>query len=100
MQLTRALSKVPYSQALVAHTCNPSYSRGRDQEDCSSKSALANSSTRPYFKKPFTETGLVEWLKVKALILSPSSMEKKIFLKCLYQSCSLQAVLTLRDYTL
>jgi hypothetical protein len=23
---------------LVAHTCNPSYSGGRDQEDCGSKS--------------------------------------------------------------
>jgi hypothetical protein len=23
----------------VAHACNPSYSRGRDQEDCSSKPA-------------------------------------------------------------
>jgi hypothetical protein len=26
----------------VAHTCNPSYSGGRDQEDCSSKPAWAN----------------------------------------------------------
>jgi hypothetical protein len=31
------------SQALVAHTCNPSYSGGRDQEDLGSKSAQANS---------------------------------------------------------
>jgi hypothetical protein len=28
---------------LVAHACNPSYSGGRDQEDCSSKPAWANS---------------------------------------------------------
>jgi hypothetical protein len=28
----------------VSHICNPSYSGGRDQEDCGSKSALANSS--------------------------------------------------------
>jgi hypothetical protein len=30
------------SDALVAHTCNPSYSGGRNQEDCGS--AWANSS--------------------------------------------------------
>jgi hypothetical protein len=36
---------------LVAHACNPSYSGGRDQEDCSSKPAWANSSTGPYLKK-------------------------------------------------
>jgi hypothetical protein len=34
--------------ALVAHPCNPSYSRSRDQEDCSSKPAQANSSARGY----------------------------------------------------
>jgi hypothetical protein len=34
------------------------------QEDCSSKPGQANSSTRPYLKKPFTKMGLVEWLKV------------------------------------
>jgi hypothetical protein len=39
------------SQAPVAHTCNPSYSRGRDKEDNSSKPAQANSSARPYLKK-------------------------------------------------
>jgi hypothetical protein len=35
----------------VAHTCNPSYSGGRDQEDHSSRAARANSSTRSYLKK-------------------------------------------------
>jgi hypothetical protein len=44
----------------VAHTCNPRYSGGRDQEDCSSKPDQANSSTRPYFEKPFTKIGPVE----------------------------------------
>jgi hypothetical protein len=39
-----AEKKKPTSQALVAHTCNPSYSGGRDQEDHSLKPALANSS--------------------------------------------------------
>jgi hypothetical protein len=49
----------------VAHACNPSYSGGRDQDDHSSKPAQANSSMRPYLKKPFTKIRLMEWLKVK-----------------------------------
>jgi hypothetical protein len=35
----------------VAHSYNPSYSGGKDQEDHGSKPARANSSTRPYLKK-------------------------------------------------
>jgi hypothetical protein len=35
----------------VAHACNPSYSGGRNQEDCGLKPAQANSFTRPYLKK-------------------------------------------------
>jgi hypothetical protein len=31
------------SRVLVAHTCNPSYSGGRDQKDLGSKPAQANS---------------------------------------------------------
>jgi hypothetical protein len=46
-----------HSQALVAHTCNPSYSGGRDQEDCGLKSAQANGSQDPILKKPFTKKG-------------------------------------------
>jgi hypothetical protein len=57
----------------VAHTCNPSYSRGRDQEDRGSKPAWANSSVRPYLKKRFTKIGLLEWLKVKAMSSNPST---------------------------
>jgi hypothetical protein len=46
------------SWVLVAHTCNPGYSEGRDQEDCSSKPAWANSAQDPISKKkPFTEKG-------------------------------------------
>jgi hypothetical protein len=45
------------------------YSGGRDQEDCGSKPAWANSSVR--LEKPFTKIGLVEWLKVKALSSKP-----------------------------
>jgi hypothetical protein len=38
-------------EGMVAHTYNPSYPGGRDQEDCSSKLAQANSSVRPYLEK-------------------------------------------------
>jgi hypothetical protein len=47
----------------VAHTCNPSYSRGRDQEDCSLKPVWANSSRNPTLKTSNTPKGLAEWLK-------------------------------------
>jgi hypothetical protein len=66
-----------WSQGLVAHACNPSYSGGRDQEDQGSKPARANSSARPCLEKPFTKTGLVEWLKVKSLSSSLSTKKKK-----------------------
>jgi hypothetical protein len=36
----------------VAHACNPSYSGGRDQEDCSSKTVRANSLRDPLEKNP------------------------------------------------
>jgi hypothetical protein len=36
--------KESQSQAPVAHTCNPNYSGGRDQEDNGSKPARTNSS--------------------------------------------------------
>jgi hypothetical protein len=36
----------------MAHTCNPSYSGSRDQEDHGSKPAQANSSTDPISKTP------------------------------------------------
>jgi hypothetical protein len=63
--------------APVAHACNPCYSGGRDQEDHGLKPVWANSSTKPYLKKPFTKTGLVEWLKIKNLSSSPSTTKKK-----------------------
>jgi hypothetical protein len=61
----------------VAHAYHPNDSGGRDQEDRGSKPAQANSSTRPYLKKPFTKIELVEWLKVKPLSSSPSTTKKK-----------------------
>jgi hypothetical protein len=39
------------------------------------KPAWANRSERPYPEKPFTKIGLVEWLKVKALSSSSSSIK-------------------------
>jgi hypothetical protein len=56
--------KMTNKPSMVDHTCNPSYSGGRDEGDCSSKSAWANSSKDPIWKKPITNKGLVEWLKV------------------------------------
>jgi hypothetical protein len=44
---------VTINQMQVAHTCNPSYSRGRDQEECSSKPAQVNGSVRPYLEKTY-----------------------------------------------
>jgi hypothetical protein len=51
-------------QMLVAHAYNPSYSGGRDQDDCSSKPAQANSSRDSIWKKTHRKKGLMEWLKV------------------------------------
>jgi hypothetical protein len=40
---------------MVAHTCNPSYSGDRDQEDHGLKPAQENSSQDPILKKPITK---------------------------------------------
>jgi hypothetical protein len=64
------------SQARVALACNPSYSGGRDQEDCDLKPAWASSS-RDLIEKSFTKKGLVEWLKVEALNSNPNTIKKK-----------------------
>jgi hypothetical protein len=39
----------------VVHACNPSYTGGRDQEDCSSKPAQTNSSQDLILKIPITK---------------------------------------------
>jgi hypothetical protein len=49
--------KTLYSQVLVAHTCNPSYSGGRDQEIQGLKSSWANSLRNPISKKTITKRG-------------------------------------------
>jgi hypothetical protein len=43
----------------VAHTCNSSYSEGRDQDNRGSKLAQADSSQDPISKIPITEKGLM-----------------------------------------
>jgi hypothetical protein len=62
---------------LETYTCNPSYSGGRDQEDCSSKPAWASSLQDSISKKTLHKKRLVEWLKVQALSSSPSNHKKK-----------------------
>jgi hypothetical protein len=59
--------------ATVAHTCNPSYSGGRDQEDLSLKQIVLEA----YLKNIQHKTKLVEWLKVEALSSNPSTTKKK-----------------------
>jgi hypothetical protein len=63
--------------APVAHACNPSYSGGRDQEDCGSKPTPSKQFLKPYLEKIPHKKGLVEWLKVQALSSSPSTAKRK-----------------------
>jgi hypothetical protein len=65
------------SQLVVARTCNPRYSGGRDQEDCGLKPAWANSSSRSYLEKTHQKKGLVELVEVKALSSNPSTAKKR-----------------------
>jgi hypothetical protein len=64
----------------VAPVCDSSYSGGRDQEDHSSKPALANSLQDPISKwiskTSITKKRLVKWLKVEALKSSPNTAKK------------------------
>jgi hypothetical protein len=46
-----------WGQTPVAHTCNPSYSGGKDQEDRGSKPAWANGLRDPISKKRITKKG-------------------------------------------
>jgi hypothetical protein len=52
--------KLAASQALVAHSYNPRYSGGRDQEDLGSKQIVK----RTYLEKTLHKRGLAEWFKV------------------------------------
>jgi hypothetical protein len=55
--LTQYSIKNEWSQALVAHTCNPSYAGDRDQEDRDLKPAHGNSFQDPSSKIPNTKKG-------------------------------------------
>jgi hypothetical protein len=63
-KIKKVLLKSKISWAPVAHTCNPSYSGCRDQEDRGLKPAWANSSGRPYLQKYPTQKRAGEGLKV------------------------------------
>jgi hypothetical protein len=52
-----------------AHSCNPTYSGGREQED-RSRSQLRQT-VRPNLENTHHKKGLVEWLKVEALSSNP-----------------------------
>jgi hypothetical protein len=59
----------------VAHTCNPSYLRGRDQEDQGSKLAQGNSLRDHILKIPITKKGW--WSQVVGPELKPQYHKKK-----------------------
>jgi hypothetical protein len=73
------------SQVLMAHAYNPSFSEGKDQEDHSLKPAPLNSLQNPISKKTQHKKGLLEWFKVQALSLSPSTKKKNLFLLSYFQ---------------
>jgi hypothetical protein len=54
MEYYSAIKKQNSNQVQVAHTYNPSYSGGRDKEDCSLKTAQTNSSRASISKIPKT----------------------------------------------
>jgi hypothetical protein len=72
-----------FSQAPVAHTCNPRFSKSRNQEDWGSKPAQANSSQDPVSKKPNTKRagGVAQGVGPE---FKPSTTKNKKSLICLY----------------
>jgi hypothetical protein len=77
----RLLSEGFRSQMPVAHTCNPSYSGGRDQEDHSLKSAQANSFMISYLKNTHHEKGWQSGSRWRPWVRSPVLQKKKKMLK-------------------
>jgi hypothetical protein len=68
----------------LAHTCNPSYSGGRDQEDCDLRLAQGNSSLDTTLKIPTQKKAdrvaqVVEPSKHEALNSNPNTTKKKSF---------------------
>jgi hypothetical protein len=66
------------SQVLVAHTHNPSYSGGRDQEERSSQQTQKIVCENLSQKNKHYKKELEEWLKAQALISDPSTKNKNI----------------------
>jgi hypothetical protein len=65
-------------QVLVAHTCNPSYSGGRDQEECGSKTAWANSLPDPISNKFIIKEGWCSGSRCRACVQTSVPHTKKI----------------------
>jgi hypothetical protein len=76
-----AWKKRPRGWVLVAHATsysgNPSYSESRDQEDCSSKPTLANSSRDPILKIPITKNGWQSGSRWRSWVQAPVPQKKK-----------------------
>jgi hypothetical protein len=66
-----------YSQTPVAHTYNPNYIGGRDQEDHSSKPAQANSSQDPFSKNPITRKGWCGGARCRPWVEVPVPQKRK-----------------------
>jgi hypothetical protein len=64
----------------VAHTYNPSYSGGRDQENHSSKPARANSSRDPFLKKHIKKNRAGGVAQSEGPDFKPQYYKKKKFL--------------------
>jgi hypothetical protein len=62
---------------MVTHTCNPSYSGDREQEDQGSKPAPANSSRDPISKKPITKKGWWSDSRCRPWVQTPVPQKKK-----------------------
>jgi hypothetical protein len=56
IKVSLTLSETTYSPGMVTYICNPSYTRGREQEDCGSRPARAK-----IRKFSFQQISLVWW---------------------------------------
>jgi hypothetical protein len=69
--------KTPTCQSPVAHTCSPSYSGGREQENHSLKPVQANSLRDPILKIPNTEKGWWSGSRCRPWVQTPVPKDKK-----------------------
>jgi hypothetical protein len=73
-------NKILFSWAPVAHTYNPSYSGGRDQENRSSRPTLGKQFERPYLKKHPSQKRAGGVAQGVGPGLKPQYCKRKIFL--------------------